>query len=132
MDKDNMNISKVETFLNSILDNVVSQNTFFGYQPTKEMIDSSWSDMVFVEIPNGINDYEGYGQGTALVWLYARPLSSGRKNVAQMSKLETKLNEVIKNTSHPIYSVSRRATYTDYDTNIDWHCNAVEIIVKVF
>lgn len=127
-----MNISKVETFLNDILDNVVSQNTFFGYQPTKEMIDSSWSDMVFVEIPNGINDYEGYGQGTALVWLYARPLSSGRKNVAQMSKLETKLNEVIKNTSHPIYSISRRATYTDYDTNIDWHCNAVEIIVKVF
>lgn len=132
MDKDNMNISKVETFLNSILDNVVSQNTFFGYQPTKEMIDSSWSDMVFIEIPNGINDYEGYGQGTALVWLYARPLSSGRKNVAQMSKLETKLNEVIKNTSHPVYSVSRRATYTDYDTNINWHCNAVELIVKIF
>lgn len=132
MDKDNMNISKVETFLNSILDNVVSQNTFFGYQPTREMIDSSWMDMVFVEIPNGINDYEGYGQGTALVWLYARPLSSGRKNVAQMSKLETNLNEAIKNASHPIYSVSRRATYTDYDANIDWHCNAVEIIVKVF
>lgn len=132
MDKNNLNISKVETFLNSILDNVVSKNTFFGYQPTKEMIDASWSDMVFIELPNGMTDHEAYGQGTALVWLYARPLSSGRKNVAQMSKLETKLNEAIKNANHPIYSISRRSTYTDYDASINWHCNAVEIIVKVF
>lgn len=132
MYKDNMNISKIETFLNGILDNVVSKNTFFGYPPEKESIDSSWQDFVFVEIPNGINDLEGYAKGTALVWLYARPQSSGRKNVAQMSKLETKLNEAIKNANHPIYSISRRSTYTDYDTSIDWHCNAVEIIVKVF
>lgn len=132
MYKDNMNISKIETFLNGILDNVVSKNTFFGYPPEKESIDSSWKDFVFVEIPNGMNDLEGYAKGTALVWLYARPQSSGRKNVAKMSELETKLNEVIKNTTHPIYSISRRKTYTDYDTNIDWHCNAVELIVKVF
>lgn len=132
MYKDNMNISKVETFLNSILDNVVSKNTFFGYPPEKESIDSSWQDFVFVEIPNGINNLEGYAKGTALVWLYARPLSSGRKNVAKMSELETKLNEVIKNANHPIYSISRRSTYTDYDSSINWHCNAVEIIVKVF
>lgn len=132
MYKDNMNISKVETFLNSILDNVVSKNTFFGYPPEKESIDSSWQDFVFVEIPNGINDYEGYGQGTVLVWLYARPLSSGRKNVAKMSELEIKLNNVVKDTTSQIYSISRRKTFTDYDTSINWHCNAVEIIVKVF
>lgn len=127
-----MNISKVETFLNDVLDNVVSKNTFFGYPPEKESIDASWQDFVFVEIPNGMHDMDGFGQGTALVWLYARPQSSGRKNVAKMSQLETRLNEVLKNTSHPIYTISRRKTYTDYDTSINWHCNAVEIIVKVF
>lgn len=127
-----MNISKVETYLNSIFDNVISKNTFFGSMPEKETIESSWNDIVFVEMPNGIQDREAYGQGTVLVWLYARPLANGSKNVKVMSVLETKLNEVIKNASSPIYSISRRATFTDYDTNINWHCNAVEIVVKVF
>lgn len=126
-----MNISKVETYLNSILDNVVSSNTFFGYLPEKELIDPSWTDMVYVEIPNGIEDYDAYGQGTILVWLYARPLSSGRKNVAQMSQLERRLNEVISNVVSPYYTIARRSTYTDYDTEIKWHCNAVELIITV-
>lgn len=131
MNRDNMNISKVETYLNSILDNVVSSNTFFGYLPEKELIDPSWTDMVYVEIPNGIEDYDAYGQGTILVWLYARPLSSGRKNVAQMSQLERRLNEVISNAVSPYYTIARRSTYTDYDTEIKWHCNAVELIITV-
>ena len=127
-----MNISKVETYLNSIFDNVISDNTFFGSMPEKETIGASWNDIVFVEMPGGIRDREAYGQGTVLVWLYARPLANGAKNVKVLSGLETKLNEVIKNASNPTYSISRRATFTDYDTNINWHCNAVEIVVKIF
>lgn len=132
MDKNNANISKVETFLNSVIDNVVSDNTFFGSLPEKEMISSSWSDMVFVEFPNGIDDLCGYARGTALVWLYARPLSSGRKNVARMSQLEARLNEVVAANNSGTYQLSRRNTYTDYNTDINWHCNAVEITVKIF
>lgn len=131
MNKDNMNISKVETYLNSILDNAVSDNTFFGYIPEKELIDPSWTDLVYVEIPNGIEDRDAYGQGTVLVWLYARPHQSGRKNVAVMSQLEMRLNEVIGNASSPHYTITRRSTYTDYDTELDWHCNAVELILTV-
>ena len=132
MNIDNLNISKIETYLNSIIDNTVSNNTFFGELITKETIQSDWTDMVVVEIPNGIEDRNAYGQGTVLVWLYAKPLSSGRKNVATMSKLETKLNEVIANSSNTSYSISRRMTYTDYNEEIDWHCNVVELIIKVF
>lgn len=133
MNANNLNISKIETYLNSILDNVVSDNTFFGYMPDASIVKSSdWQDMVMVEIPNGIRDMDAYGQGTILVWLYARPLESGRKNVAKMSELETKLNAVIANAKDKNYQISRRMTYTDYDTDIDWHCNVVEIILKVF
>lgn len=127
-----MNISMVEDYLNSIFDNVVSSNTFFGYLPEKETLDASWTDMVFIEIPNGIEDREAYGQGTVLVWLYARPLASGRKNVAKMNELEIRLNEVVASAKNPVYSISRRSTYTDYDPDIDWHCNVVELIIKVF
>lgn len=133
MNANNLNISKIETYLNGILDNVVSNNTFFGYMPDASIVKSSdWQDMVMVEIPNGIRDMDAYGQGTILVWLYARPLESGRKNVAKMSELETKLNAVITNAKDKNYQISRRMTYTDYDTDIDWHCNVVEIILKVF
>ena len=131
MNRDNINISEIETYLNDILDNAVSSNTFFGYLVDKQTIDPSWEDMVLVEIPNGIQDYDGYGQGTVLVWLYARPLSSGRKNVAKMYELETRLNNAVANASSGKYSIRRRSTYTDYDTNINWHCNAVELIITV-
>lgn len=132
MEKDIINISKVETYLNSIFDNKISLNTYFTTVPDKESIDPKWEDMVMVDIPNGIDDLEAYGKGTILVWLYARPLSSGRKNVAVMSKLEQKLNDIIATASNKHYFLSRRQTYTDYDTSIDWHCNAVEVILKIF
>lgn len=133
MDKNNINISKVETYLNSIIDNKVSNNTFFAALPDKSVIDSSdWTDMCLIETPNGIEDRDAYGQGTVLVWLYARPLESGRKNVAKMSELEQKLNEIISSNNDKTYHISRRLTYTDYDTDVNWHCNVVELILKVF
>ena len=132
MNKNKINISQVETYLNSIFDNVISNNTYFTNLPKKEAIPTEWQDMWLVEIPNGIEDMNAMGIGTVLVWLYARPLSSGRKNVAVMSKLESKLNEVLKNASDKGYILTRRDTYTSFDTNVDWHCNAVEIVVQIF
>jgi hypothetical protein len=118
--------------LNGILDNTISNNTYFGSLPESSAIPAEWNDMCFVEIPNGIRDMEAYGQGTVLVWLYARPMSSGRKNVAVMSQLEQRLNEVIANNTDRTYQISRRLTYTSYDTDIKWHCNVVELILKIF
>lgn len=132
MDVNKLNISKIETYLDSILGGTVSDNTFFGGVITKEMIGDEWSDMVMVEMPNGITDFDAYGQGTVLVWLYARPLTSGRKNVPIMSKLEKKLNDVISNVVSSEYNITRRLTYTDYNTDIDWHCNVVELVITVF
>ena len=73
MNKDNMNISKVETFLNGVIDNKVSGNTFFGYMPDKSIIDASnWQDMVLVEMPNGIEDKDAFGQGLFLFYKVLR------------------------------------------------------------
>ena len=131
MDKDKMNISSIETYLNSIFDNTISDNTIFGYMIEKATIPDNWEDMVLIEIPNGVADMDAYGQGTILVWLYARPLLSGKKNVATMTTLEKKLNEVIKSSSNDTYQISRRLTYTSYDTDIDWHCNVVELNILI-
>lgn len=131
MNKDNINISKVESFLNTLLDNKVSNNTFFGKLLEKETIPSDWTDMILVEMPNGIYDKDAYGQGTALIHLYARPLSTGRKNVATMNQLEQKLNIAVAENANTKYSVRRRQTYTYYDNDINWHCNIVELEIVI-
>ena len=133
MDSNKINISKIETFLNEKIDNVVSKNTFVGSKvPDKTAIPADWKDIVLIDIPNGVRDFEAYGQGTVLVSLFARPMESGRKNVAVLSKMEESLNEVIKYNTDKTYTLSRRLTYTGYDSDIDWHFNTIEVIIKIF
>lgn len=133
MDSNKINISKIESFLNGKIDNVVSMNTFVGSKvPDKTAIPADWKDIVLIDIPNGVRDFEAYGQGTVLVSLFARPMESGRKNVAVLSKMEEKLNQVIKSNTDKTYTLSRRLTYTGYDSDIDWHFNTIEVIIKIF
>jgi hypothetical protein len=132
MNKDNLNISKIETYLNSILDGVVSDNTFFTTYPNVSVVKSSdWKDMVLVDIPSGIKDMEAMGQGTIFIGLYARPLESGKKNVNKMSQLEANLNNVLENAVDSRYMLRRNDVRSSYDDDIDWHCNVVELTILV-
>lgn len=125
-----MNISRIETYLHGIIDNKVSKNTYAGTLP--DTIKSDWNDMVLVDCANRVSDMEAYGEAIVLVWLYARPFENGSKNVAVMDELETKLNEVIENANDKIYVINRRNTYSDYDSDRQWHCNIVELNVRIF
>ena len=125
-----MSISKIETYLHGIIDNIVSEHTFVGGLP--ETIDREWTDMCLIDCGAAIADMNAYGRGVVLVWLYARPLASGAKNVAQMAKMESKLNEVIAGATSRTYQINRRNTYTDYDTVRKWHCNIVELNLRIF
>ena len=121
MDKNLLNISTIETFFNELLDEKVSSNTFFTTVPTN--IDTTWSDLVVIDCANSIQDLNAYGVGTVLVWLYAKPFSNGRKNVAVMSKLEKALIEALENNKNASYTVSKKVTFAD----AKMHCNIVEI-----
>lgn len=130
MNKDNLNVSKIETYLHGIIDNVVSNNTYVGTLP--DTIQSSWNDMCLIDVGNSIYDLDAYGSGIVHILLYARPLLSGAKNVAAMSTLEQKLNNALKNANSNIYSINRRSTYTDYDTERKWHCNIVALNITIY
>lgn len=129
MNKDDLNVSKIESYLYSIIDSAVSENTYASAPP--ETIKESWTDMCVIDVGSNIKDMDAYGKGVVLIWLYARPLANGAKNVAKMSELETKLNEVIKNAHNSTYRINRRATYTDYDPERKWHCNIVELNLTI-
>lgn len=118
--------------MNSILDNVVSNNTFFTALPDPTIIKSSdWQDMIMIAIPEGIKDFDAYGGGSVFIYLYARPLESGKKNVAVMSQLEKKLNEVISTATSDTYALTRNDEHTTYDEDIKWHCNVVELLITI-
>lgn len=125
MDKDLLNISSIETFFNSLLDEKVSSNTFFTTVPTT--IPADWDDLVVIDCANAIQDLNAYGVGTVLIYLYARPFTTGRKNVAMMSKMEKALNVAIENNTNPSYTVTRRGEFADFDSDAKMHCNIVEI-----
>lgn len=113
MDSNLVNISKIETFFNALLDNKVSDNTFFTVLPP--VIEQEWTDMVVVDCGNAISDLNAFGSGNVLVWIYGKPMSTGAKPVKRMSQLETKLNERIAANTDEHYVISRRETYADYD-----------------
>ena len=129
MNKEHLNISNIETYLHSIIDNKVSNNTYVGTPP--DTIKEEWEDMCVIDLGSNIRDYDAYGKGVVLVWLYARPLANGAKDVAQMTELENKLNEVIDGANDSTYRINRRATYTDYDSSRKWHCNIVELNIII-
>ena len=130
MDKNNMNISRIETYLHGIIDNKVSKNTYAGTLP--DTIKSDWDDMVLVDCANRVSDLDAYGEAIVLIWLYARPFENGAKNVAMMEELETRLNKVIEeNKNNGVYGINRRNTYSDYDSDRQWHCNIVELNILI-
>lgn len=125
MDKNRFNISSIETFFNELLTEMVSVNMFFTAPPNN--IDTTWTHFIVVDCATSIRDLNAFGRGTVLVWLYARPLSSGKKNVAVMSKMEKLLNEAIDSNPNPNYAISRLGEYADYNTDVGMHCNIVQI-----
>ena len=127
---DNFNISKIESYLYSIFNGTVSDNTFVGRLP--DTIDSTWNDMCLSDCSSNIVDEDARATGVVFISLFARPNTDGTKNVPKMSQLEVKLNEVIKSSYNQNYRISRRSTYSDYDSNRNWHVNTVQLNILIF
>lgn len=129
MDKNKLNISNIEAYLLGLIDNNVSEHTFPSVPPAE--FKAEWNDVCVIDVSSAIRDLDAYGKGTVLVWLYARPLSSGAKNGALMASLENKLMNVIENANDKTYIISRRHTYSDYDSKRLWHCNIVALNITI-
>ena len=123
-------ISEIEDYLYGLLHGTVSQNVFAGNPP--ETIKSSWTDMVVIGLGTPIMDRGAYKSGSALIWLYAKPLSDGRKNVPVMKGMEDALNTVLSTQNDDVIRLSRRDFYTDYDSTRNWHVNIVELILNIY
>ena len=129
MAKDRFNTSKIETYLYGLLNKKVSQHTFAGTLP--DTILSTWNDMLLIDCGSSVRDRRAIADGVVLLWLYARPKGDGTKNVPVLSAMETTLNTILDNAQDEFYHIERNAVYSDYDSNRKWHCNIVELILKI-
>ena len=123
-----MNISQIESYIYSILKDKVSKQVFASTPP--DTISGKWEDMCIIDCGT-INDYNALGRGSILIWLYVKPKSNGTKNVLKMSQMEEALNEVLKNSNNNIYRINKLNTFCDYDAERKWHCNIVELNIKI-
>lgn len=130
MNKENLNISKIETFFYGIIDNIVSNNTYVGSLP--DTIDSDWDDMVLIDMGSNILDRTGYGQGVVNIFLYAKPRGDGSKNVALLSALEKKLDEVISKAKDDRYITNVAYRNEGFDSDRKWHYNIVALNLNIF
>lgn len=130
MINDNLNISSIETYLDSIIKNKVSKNVFAGTLPNT--LGDTVKDLVLIDCGNAINDLSSHGKGTLNIFLYAHPTAKGRKNVAQLSKMEKAFAVVLDEASDERYSLTQLYKTSDYDTALNWHYIVVglNIIVK--
>lgn len=128
MDKNRLNISAIETFFYGLLNNKLSEHTSVGLAQTFE---EGWEEMVVIDCATAIEDFNAYGKGTVLLYLYAKPLMSGRKNVAVFDRMEKKLNEIISENRDKHYVISRRNTFCDYDEVNKAYFNVVEVNLQI-
>lgn len=124
----NLDISSIETFLYNAINGKVSKNTFTGLPDTTK---GTWKDMCLIDCGNTINDLVCYGRGSALVWLYSKPLTDGSKDTRSISKLEKSLDEVLKGLHSDKFAIGLRSKYNDYDSDRKWYCTIVVLNIIV-
>ena len=126
----NLNISSIETYLDKIIKGKVSKTVYAGTLPNA--ISDDTKDLVLIDCGNAVKDLSAYGKGTINVYLYAHPTANGRKNVAQLSKMEKAMNAVLDGANDDRYILTQLYKATDYDSAINWHfiIVALNIIIK--
>lgn len=118
------NISRIESFFDSIFRETLSENLFFGGLPNA--IEKEWESVVTIDISN-IVEKDGYGKGKAMIFLYAQCDTPGEKNVPVLSQLEDTLNDIVLSSSDPDYHISIGRRFGDYDAINDMFYNVVEL-----
>lgn len=121
MDRNNLNISGIESFFYNLLYDKVSSNVFMTTLPPN--INDDWKDMAVIAIPSSISNKDAFGRGTVSIQLYTQSLSDGSKNLSAFSKMEKALNKSIEESINPTYSVSLLGSFAEYDTDAKMHCN---------
>lgn len=133
MINDYINISAIETHLDSILRKKVCKQCYAGRLPST--LSEGVMSYVVIDCGSAIRDLHAYGTGIINIYLYAQPIN-GLKNVAAISKMEKSFEKALRcdafDSEH--YTVARETEYSlsGYDSSygMDYIIQAIRLIVK--
>lgn len=121
------NISEIQDFLWGLFDSEIFANKYLDELPSVLNFDTA----LVIDCGKNITDMNGYSYGTALLFLYAKPLESGMRNVKALKEMENAVNDIIRNNSNESYSINRRHTYSDYDASRNLNAIIIEINILI-
>lgn len=121
------NISEIQDFLWSMFDSDSFANKYLDELPPVLNFDTA----LVIDCSKNITDMNGYSYGTALLFLYAKPLESGMRNVKALKEMEIAVNDAIRNNNSKLYSINRRHTYSDYDASRNLNVTIIEINILI-
>lgn len=133
MINDYINISQIETHLDSVIRTKICKQSYAGTLPST--LKQGVTNFVVVDCGNALSDLHAYGKGIINIYLYAQPIN-GLKNVPELSKMEKSFSDALRcdafDSEH--YSVSRELAYQDagYDSTYNMHyiIKAIHLIIK--
>lgn len=124
-----LDISRIEDFFFTLLKGKAFGEVTVGGKLT-DTLSKTMTRATLIDC-SPMTDYNGYGYGKVLVYLFSKSAGNGKKNVPIMYEMEEALRNAINGCMHKHYIVSRERTYADYDSKYDMHCNIVEINLTI-
>lgn len=121
-----MTITNIQDFLWALFTSDLLPNKYFDDLPATNDFQSA----MVIDLSNSISDMNAYGQGSFLIFLYAKPLESGMRN-GLLGKMEKEVLRLIDENSDPTYSMSKRYSYSDYDAARNLHMTILEVNILI-
>lgn len=108
--------------------NKVSSNIFVGTPPATL---NDCADFVVVDVIRS-TDYDSHAVASVNIFLYAKPTGNPlKKNVKRLNAMEEALTTAIEGGSANDYSITQIYHDSDYDTNLNYHFNMVNIEIII-
>ena len=133
MINDYINISAIETHLDSVLRKKVCKRCYAGRLPAT--LAEGVMSYVVIDCGFAIRDLHAYGTGIVNIFLYAQPIN-GLKNVSAISQLEKAFEKALREDAFDSehYTVARETEYSlpgyDYSYGMDYTIKAIRLIIK--
>lgn len=126
MIREERTIYKIQDFLWKLFTSDLLPNKYFDDLPSTNDFDSA----MVIDLSNSISDMNAYGQGSFLIFLYAKPLKSGMRN-GILGKMEKEVMRLIDENSDPTYTISPRYRHSDYDAARNLHMTILEVNILI-
>lgn len=126
MIREERTISNIQDFLWKLFTSDLLPNKYFDDLPSTNDFESA----MVIDLSNSISDMNAYGQGSFLIFLYAKPLISGMRN-GIIGKMEKEVLRLIDENDDPTYTISPRYTHSDYDAARNLHMTILEVNILI-